>query len=66
MYSSAEVLKLIAENGFRLLYEKSAPDDVWVVTRRESEFKCSRPMGGTRRRFEFRRPRLMTSLPARW
>jgi len=32
MYSSTEFLKLIAENDFRLLYEKSAPHDVWIVT----------------------------------
>ena len=32
MYSSTEFLKLIAENGFRLLCEKGAPHDVWIVT----------------------------------
>lgn len=32
MYSSVEFLKLIAENGFQLLCEKAAPDDVWIVT----------------------------------
>lgn len=32
MYSPTEFLKLIAENGFRLLCEKGAPHDVWIVT----------------------------------